>query len=1102
MRTSKIAILAASAFAALVLAGPSAALAAPELEVSADREPAEEPVPQGTYAFYEVAVSNVGDESTPAFEPAGAIEVELTVPAGLEIVAFDDEINQLLEVPFWECAIGGGGQSLSCTGIDPLGALAGLPFIPIEPGEEACELSVGLTCRLLVTVKADSGAPLGAVHPTVEACTSSAVPACAAAPDDPFEIVPFDFALIGFDGEVLDKIGDPATQAGSHPHTASTEFAFRTSLGESGLEYATEELKDSAVELPAGLVGNPQAAPTCTPGQLAAGTGGAGNACPAESQVGTVAISFNGNTVGTIQVGVYNIEVPFGLPALFGLNILNNVTMIYGEVRTGGDYGVDVISKNAPQTLPIEAVDFSFWGVPADPSHDAERFCANAGAPPCASEDAADPKPFINLPTSCVGPVETFLDVTSWQGDTDGASFLSHDNTEPVPNPIGADGCNAVPFAPEIEARPTTNRGDSPSGLDVNLHIPQSDDPDGIATAHLKDTTVTLPEGLTVNPSGANGLDGCSESEIDLDGAERGDCPDASRIADVQVHTPLLENPMPGSVYLADPHNNPFNSLLALYIEVDDKKTGIVVKLPGEVSLGSDGQISATFEDNPQLPFEDFDLEFFGGSGGALRTPAVCGDYETEARLTPWTAPEGQPVNDTDTWAIQSDCADSESQLPHAPSFDAGTISPIAGADSPFVMHLRREDGSQNIEAVNVSPPPGLLAKLAGTAVCPEPFLAAAESKDGEDEQSSPSCPATSRLGSVVAGAGAGPAPYYAEGTAYLAGPYKGAPLSIAVITPAVAGPFDLGTILTRIAAHVDPKTARITAVSDPLPESLEGIPLDIRTVDVAFDKPGFTRNPTSCDPLSVDGLVTSTLGALAPVQSRFQVGECGRLGFKPQVFLRLFGKRFTRGSNPRLRAIVMPREGDANIARTAVTMPRSLFLDQSHIRTVCTRVQFAANACPAGSVYGSATAFSPLVDYPLSGNVYLRSSDNKLPDLVADLRGPAHQPVRVEVAGRTDSVKGALRNTFDLVPDAPVSKFVLHLQAGKKSLLVASRNLCKGAQRAKINMSAQNGRQLLLQPKIRIPCGKQRKRGKKGKGKRRNRAAVSRAVAKSSDAG
>jgi len=1099
MRTTKRIATLAATVAAFALVAPATALAAPELDVDATLIPADKPVPAGTFAFYEVAVSNSGDAPT-----SGAIDFEVSVPPGLEIVKAADEISPFAGfLPIWECSVAGDAASASCVGIEPLGLVFGEP-LPIFPGSEGCVDIFGVTCRIIVTVKVAAGTPPGSLPAAgVEVCNASATPSCETASPGPLDVSAPGFRLEAFDGRVLDEVGDPATQAGSRPHTAATEFTLSSALTEKGFAasepigygYPTGSLQDAKVSIPAGLVGNPQATPTCTAQQLQIGTGSQ-TACPAESQVGTVTLHVYNSTSPnpiTYTPAVYNLEVPFGLPALFGFKILSKTTNVYGELRTGEDYGIDVISKSAPETLPIESVDFTFWGVPADPSHDGERFCANAESPPCASLDSADPKPFISLPTSCVGPVETFLDVTTWQGFEDRASFLSHDNTEPVPNPIGADGCNAVPFAPTIEARPTTSRADAPSGLDVKLHIPQNDDPEGIATAHLRDTTVTLPEGLTVNPSGANGLDGCSESEIDLDGAERGNCPDASRIADVLVHTPLLPNPMPGSVYLADPFENPFDSLLALYIEVDDRRTGIVVKLPGEVELDSDGQVSATFSDNPQLPFEDFELEFFGGSGGALRTPAVCGDYDTEAKLTPWTAPEGQPVNDTDTWAIQSGCADSESALPHAPSFDAGTVSPIAGIASPFVMHLRREDGSQNIEALDVSPPPGLLAKLAGTATCPEASLAQAKSKDGEDEQDSPSCPATSRLGSVVAGAGAGPAPYYAQGTAYLAGPYKGAPLSIAVITPAVAGPFDLGTIVTRIAAYVDPSTARITAVSDPLPESLEGIPLDIRTVDVAFDKPGFTRNPTSCDPLSVDGMVTSTLGALAPVQSRFQVGECGRLGFQPKAHFRLFGKRFTRGSNPRLRAIVVPREGDANIARTAVTMPRSLFLDQSHIRTVCTRVQFAASACPPGSVYGHATATSPLVDYPVSGNVYLRSSDNKLPDLVADLRGPAHQPVRFEVVGRTDSVKGALRNTFDVVPDAPVSRFVLHLQAGKKSLLVASRNLCKGAQRAKINMSAQNGRQLTLTPKIRIPCGKQRK----GKGKRRNRAALSRAQAR-----
>jgi hypothetical protein len=402
-------------------------------------------------------------------------------------------------------------------------------------------------------------------------------------------------------------------------------------------------------------------------------------------------------------------------------------------------------------------------------------------------------------------------------------------------------------------------------------------------------------------------------------------------------------------------------------------------------------------------------------------------------------------------------------------------IAPIAGQYSPLVVNLSRPDGTQEFRSVTLSLPQGISAKLAGIPYCPDAAIAAAAGKKGKEEQATPSCPAASEVGNVTAGAGAGPAPYYVHGHAYMAGPYKGAPLSLAIIVPAAAGPFDLGTVVVRVALRVDPVTAQITAVGDDIPTILKGIPLDVKSVAIQLDKSQFTKNPTSCDPTNVGGSLLSSLGNAAPLSVRFQLGECRRLGFKPKISLRLDGKH-KRTGNPRLTAVVTPREGDANIAFTQVLMPPSLLLDQSHINTVCTRVQFAAQACPEGSIYGTATAYSPLFDQPLSGNVYLRSSQHELPDLVADLKGQ----VSVELSGRTDAVKGALRNTFEVVPDAPVSKFVLQLKGGNKSLLEANTNLCKGKQKATITMLAHNGRASVVKEPINIP------RCKKGKGRHR----------------
>jgi hypothetical protein len=513
---------------------------------------------------------------------------------------------------------------------------------------------------------------------------------------------------------------------------------------------------------------------------------------------------------------------------------------------------------------------------------------------------------------------------------------------------------------------------------------------------------------------------------------------------------------------------------------VESPEDGLVIKLPGKVDLNpATGQVTSTFDQNPEAPVSGVQLKVRGGASAPLRTPVACGKYSTTSSLTPWSAPEsGPPAAPKDSWSISKGpgggaCASSQ---PNSPTFKAGTASPIAASYSPFVMKLSREDGSQQFSSLSVTPPPGLLAKLAGVPYCPDSAVATAEAKTGKQEQASPSCPAASRVGTVVAGAGAGPAPYYATGSAYLTGPYKGAPLSLAIITPAVAGPFDLGNVVVKTALQVDPETAKVTAASDPLPTILQGIPLDVRSVTVSLDRPGFTLNPTSCDPMEVTGSLTSVTGAAAPLSDRFQVGECTRLGFKPSLKINLKGST-KRAGNPALTATVTyPKGGYANIASASVALPHSAFLDQSHIKTICTRVQFAADQCPAGSIYGKAKAITPLLDQPLEGPVYLRSSSNPLPDLVVDLRGQIH----VALVGRIDSVKGGIRTTFDSVPDAPVSKFTLEMQGGKKGLLENSRDLCKSVNKATAEFTGQNGAAKESRPVLKAKCPKKARKGAK----------------------
>jgi Divergent InlB B-repeat domain len=548
---------------------------------------------------------------------------------------------------------------------------------------------------------------------------------------------------------------------------------------------------------------------------------------------------------------------------------------------------------------------------------------------------------------------------------------------------------------------------------------------------------------------------------------------------------PVLEV-LHGSIYIAKPFANPLHSLVATYLAVEDQRLGIVAKLAGEARLDpSTGQVTAVFTENPELPFEDVSVHLFGGARGAFITPPACGHFSTTSDLTPWSAPEGKDRFPDSSFATSvapggGACPGAEAQLSNAPKLVAGTTPPSAGKYAPLIFKLSREDGTQRLGKIEAALPAGLSAKLAGVGICSEAQIAKARSREvpeeGALEGSDPSCPAASQIGIVNAAAGAGPTPYYTQGHAYLAGPYKGAPLSIVAIAPAVAGPFDLGAVVVRSALYIDPETARARVVSDPLPRILQGVPIDLRSVAVRAERPDFSLNPTSCAPESFAGQALSTLGQPASLFEPFQVGGCSSLPYKPKLTTKLFGP-IHRGGHPRLRSVFVARAGDANTARISFALPHSEFIDQAHFRTICTRVQFAANQCPAGAVYGHITATSPLVDYALEGPIYLRSSSHKLPDVVAVLKGPPYQPIEVDLDGRVDSVNGGIRTTFETVPDQPVSRAVVTLQGGRKGLFQNSTDICKGAHRATLKLLAQNGKVADSRPKILAQCGKAKKK-------------------------
>jgi len=714
-------------------------------------------------------------------------------------------------------------------------------------------------------------------------------------------------------------------------------------------------------------------------------------------------------------------------------------------------------------------------------------------------ESGAFQRPLLTNPPRCAGgPPVTTLRADSWEHP---GSFVSKSHAAP---PMV--GCDNVRFEPQIELEPTTNRADSPTGLNVSIKVPSTglESPAGISQAHLKRAVVTLPPGMTVNPASADGLAACTQAQLGMENGVPDDqparCPNGSKIGTAVVKTPLLKDPLEGSVYLAKQGENPFGTLLALYLVAESKQHGIVVKLPGVVEPRADGQIVSTFDNNPQVPFSELELRFNSGPRAPLLTPPRCGNYSIRSELSPWSAADpDNPTPDETVVSVSHFSIRSGPDGTPCPngtvdaSLEAGLTDPTAATRSSFVMRLTRPDGSQRLSSLAVDMPPGLSGYLAGIPYCSEAALAAVSEAPGSGTAliTSPPCPAASLLGRVSVGAGGGTPFFVDTGRVYLAGPYKGAPISLAIITPAVAGPFDLGSVLVRAPVYVDPVTAQIKAASDPLPAVLHGIPLSIRDIRVSIDRPGFILAPTGCKPSAVRAQVGGVDGGSQSVASYFQVRGCERLRFKPHLSLKLSGGT-RRDANPSMRAVLTAKPGQANISRTVVALPRSIFLDQAHIRTVCTRVQFAANQCPKGSIYGRARAFTPLLDYPVEGNVYLRSSSNPLPDLVVALRGPEHQPIAVDLVGRIDSHRGGIRTTFTTAPDVPVSKFVLNMRGGSRGLLVNSRNLCAHVTRATVEMDAHNGATYDFRPAIKNDCGKKRKK-KQAKRHRRNPRAAAR---------
>jgi hypothetical protein len=891
--------------------------------------------------------------------------------------------------------------------------------------------------------------------------------------------------------------GGVDTQAGSHPFQTTFSVALneaaQTTSG-SGVANANPVglARDLHDNFPAGLIGNPQPFARCTSAQFLAVI----NKCPAGSVIGVAVSTISEpGIVGTItySVPVFNLEPAVGEPAHVGFLPLNREVPVYLDtaIRTGGDYGITVHVNNIPQTIAFVSSFVTIWGVPGDARHDETRgyscltsAVAHAGAPPCQALNEDNPPPFFELPTSCTGPLHSSVEVDSWENPGDFATGQNIATTQVQPLPA-MDGCNRLAFHPEISVAPDGQEASTPSGLTVNVKVPQDEslNPKGLGEADIKDTTVALPEGITINPAGANGLEACSEQLV---GYEPGVseppanlhftgklpsplqagvnfCPNASKVGTVRIKTPLLKNPLTGAVYLASQNANPFGSLVAMYIVAEDPESGVLVKLPGEVALNQQtGQIAATFLNTPQAPIEEAEFHFFGGERAPLATPTRCATYTTTTAITPWSGSEAAHPSSSFQITSGPNHSACPSTLPFTPSLTAGSINNQAGAFSPFTMTMSREDGNQNLKSIQLGMPPGLSGILAGIPLC------------GEAQANAGTCGAESELGETTVSVGLGGDPYTVKGgKVYLTGPYKGAPFGLSIVNPAVAGPYDLGKVIVRAKLDIDQRSAAVTVTSDAtgpyaIPPSIDGIPLEIKHVNVTITRPHFTFNPTNCNPLTITGTLSSIEEATATLAVPFQATNCATLKFTPKIAVST-AAHASKANGASLHFKISYPTGPIGtqswFQEAKFNLPKQLPARLTTLQKACLATVFETNpaACPPAATIGHAIVHTPVLPVPLTGPVYFVSYGGaKFPEAVILLQGYG---VTIQLHGETFINKqGITSATFRNTPDVPFENIEVTIPTGHNSEFTtnlppkAKYNLCGQKLVMPTLFKAQNG--------------------------------------------
>lgn len=1075
-------------------------------------------LPSGGEGTIVVEASNIGNAQT-----SGPITVSATLPPGLSVV----KKGVTPQIFFW--------PTLKTGSVEATAALLAAEICKVDGTTITCTTNPSIdnensdlehvapfeTLELRVKVKDAGATPGSEFHAEVSGGEAAGAVRHQAVRIEGEAAPPFGIEEYNLVPE--EAGGGIDNRAGSHPYQLTTAVA----LNQTGNPVAPPALpRNFAFKLPPGQIGSATAVPKCSAADFDTILLEDANLCPEDTAIGVAIITFDEPIhVGlkTIPTPLFNLETAYGEPARFGFLIVGNPVILDTAVRSGPgeDYGVTVNVSNTTEVVNFVTSTVAFWGTPGDPSHDESRGwgCIREGyytrlpGITCDPSSETHPPAFLTLPTNCEEPFATSVTGVSWPNKEDSAGVpfgpFSYSLEDQAGGLVPLTGCNQVPFSPSISAEASTQNASAPSGLDVNVnfHDEGLTSAPGLAQSELKNTVVTLPEGFTINPSAGVGLGGCTPADFareTVDSIPGEGCPNDSKLGTVEIETPLLTQKIKGSLYIAQPYENPFpepeaghpnGTLVALYIVAKNPETGVLIKLAGKVAPNLvTGQLTTTFENTPQLPFSHFNFHFREGAEAPLVSPPTCGTYTTQAQLTPWSAPLTS-ATESSSFTISKGFDGGECPAGGVPPFDpgivSGSINNNAGAYSPFYLHLTRTDADQEISGFSTNLPAGLTGDLSGIPFCPEAAIAAARQKTGAQEEAEPSCPASSQIGHTLVGTGVGAVLAYVPGKIYLAGPFHGAPFSLVSVTSAVVGPFDLGTVVLRFGLTINPYTAQVSVTptsSEPIPTILHGIVTHVRDIRVYIDRPKFILNPTSCNSLTIGSTLTSDLGASKTVTSPFQASNCQALAFKPIFKVSTSGKTSrSKGASLTVK-LSYPAGAQANISKVKVDLPKQLPSRLTTLQKACTAGQFAANpaGCPAASRVGFAKAITPLIPVPLEGPAYFVShGGEQFPDLVMVLQGYG---VTIDLVGSTFINKaGITSSTFKAVPDQPVGSFELTLPQGPFSALAANGNLCKAKLTMPTAFDAQNGASVHQTTKITVTgCPKQKKANKAKKAKRK----------------